>query len=190
MQEMTKGLSRRGALGVGAVVGGLIGAAPAGAMDNGALGEFGFLAGDWRVKHRKLKHRLAGDTTWREFEGTTRGWTAMNGEGSFDDNLLDDPAGAYRAVTFRRRDPVTRHWAIWWFDGRVSGTNIDPPVVGSFIDGVGTFLASDTFEGKPIITRFIWSRITANSAHWEQVFSPDRGETWETNWTMQFERVV
>ena len=59
MQDLVKGLSRRGALAGGA---GLVGAAWSGAfsrrrsaMDNGAHGEFGFLAGDWRVKHRKLK---------------------------------------------------------------------------------------------------------------------------------------
>lgn len=188
MQDLMTGLSRRGALAAGA---GLIGAAPATAlaMDNGARGEFGFLAGDWRVKHRKLKRRLAGETGWWDFEGTTRGWTALDGHGSFDDNALDDPNGAYRAVTFRRRDPVTGHWAIWWFDGRVSGTDIDPPVVGGFVDGVGTFLASDVFEGKPILVRFIWSDITPVSARWEQAFSPDRGQTWEVNWTMQFGRV-
>jgi hypothetical protein len=187
MQDLVKGLSRRGALAGGA---GLVGAGAALAMDNGAHGEFGFLAGDWRVRHRKLKHRLAGETDWWAFEGTTRGWTALDGEGSFDDNFLDDPTGAYRAVTFRKRDPQTRHWAIWWFDGRASGINIDPPVVGSFKDGVGTFLASDTFEGKPILVRFLWSDITAKTARWEQAFSPDRGGTWETNWTMQFERVA
>ena len=36
--------------------------------------------------------------------------------------------------------------------------------------------------------RFVWSKITANSAHWEQAFSADGGATWETNWHMDFAR--
>ena len=59
---------------------------------------------------------------------------------------------------------------------------------GNFHNGVGTFECDDTFNGKPIRVRFIWSRITPNSAHWEQAFSPDGGKSWDTNWEMQFTR--
>jgi hypothetical protein len=30
--------------------------------------------------------------------------------------------------------------------------------------------------------------MAASSCAWEQAFSVDRGETWETNWTMSFTR--
>jgi hypothetical protein len=33
------------------------------------------------------------------------------------------------------------------------------------------------------------SKITPNSAQWEQAFSEDGGKTWETNWIMELERV-
>jgi hypothetical protein len=59
---------------------------------------------------------------------------------------------------------------------------------GRFVDGVGTFYADDTLRGKPIKVRFIWSNITATSAHWEQAFSPDGGKTWETNWYSDFSK--
>ena len=32
--------------------------------------DFDFLIGDWRVHHRRLKERLAGNHDWIEFEGT------------------------------------------------------------------------------------------------------------------------
>ncbi|MEU6202707.1 hypothetical protein ABZ814_03840 [Micromonospora musae] len=63
-----------------------------------------------------------------------------------------------------------------------------PPLVGRFVDGVGTFYADDVDEGRPIRCRFIWSEITATSARWEQAFSIDDGRTWETNWIMEFTR--
>jgi hypothetical protein len=58
----------------------------------------------------------------------------------------------------------------------------------SFHNGVGTFYANDTFNGKPIRIRFIWSEITPKSRHWEQAFSPDGGKTWETNWVQDLTR--
>jgi hypothetical protein len=36
--------------------------------------------------------------------------------------------------------------------------------------------------------RFIWSGITATSAHWEQAYSSDAGKTWERNWVMEYMR--
>ena len=34
--------------------------------------------------------------------------------------------------------------------------------------------------------RFIWSGVTTQTPRWEQAFSDDSGETWETNWVMDF----
>ena len=149
---------------------------------------FAFQTGDWRVRHRKLKGRLVGSTEWIEFHGTCRAWEVMDGLGNLDDHLIPDPAGAYRAATFRQVDPGTGEWSIWWFDPRQ--TSLDPPVRGRFENRVGTFLADDRLRDKPIKVRFTWSGITASSARWEQAFSDDGGRTWEVNWTMQFERVA
>jgi hypothetical protein len=81
-------------------------------------------------------------------------------------------------------------WTIWWFDGRNPSDDIDPPVRGHFVNGVGTFLGDITFNGKPTKARFIWSKMTGTSAHWEQAFSADGGKTWETNWYADFKKVA
>ena len=112
----------------------------------------------------------------------------MGGWGNIDDNVLNKPSGAYRAVTIRAYDPKTARWAIWWLDGRDPFGNLDPPVIGHFEKGVGTFYADDTFKGKPVRVRFIWSHITATSIRREQAFSADGGKTWETNWITEFTR--
>ncbi len=43
-------------------------------------------------------------------------------------------------------------------------------------------------EGRDITVRYKWSDITATTARWEQAFSPDGGQSWETNWTADFTR--
>jgi hypothetical protein len=149
--------------------------------------DWDFLVGRWNVKHRRLKARLAGSKEWEEFNGTSTEWLTMGGAGTVDDNVIELPSGTYRAVGVRAYDPKSTQWSIWWLDER-HPTAIEPPVMGGFKDGVGTFVGDDTFNGRPIKVRFRWSKITANSAHWDQAFSPDNGATWETNWDMDFTR--
>ena len=65
---------------------------------------------------------------------------------------------------------------------------LDPPVLGSFSGDTGVFEGADTFEGRPILVRFTWAGVTTPTPRWEQAFSEDGGETWETNWIMEFAR--
>jgi hypothetical protein len=153
-----------------------------------AVHDFDFYMGSWRVHHRRLRERLAGNDEWDEFDGTSVAWPLLDGAGNVDDNVLELPSGTYRAVSLRSFDPATSQWSIWWLDGR-NPRSIEPPVVGGFENGVGTFIGDDTFHGKPILVRFIWSDITATTCRWEQAFSPDGGATWEVNWVMESSRI-
>lgn len=149
---------------------------------------FDFLHGSWTVRHRKLQRRLCGNDTWREFAGTTTARPILAGAGNFDENVLEDPDGRYEACTVRTFDQDSCKWSIFWIDGR--NPSPDPPVIGFFGDGEGRFFGEDTFEGRPILVRFVWSRTDRPSPRWEQAFSDDGGENWETNWIMEFDRVT
>ena len=151
--------------------------------------DFDFIIGRWKVQHRRLKERLAGNHEWVEFEGTCTAHKILGGLGNVDDNTLELPAGTYHAVTLRAFDPDSRRWSIWWLDGRTPG-QLDPPVVGGFENGVGTFYADDTFNSRPIRVRFLWTQVTSGAPRWEQAFSADAGANWETNWTMDFARLA
>lgn len=149
--------------------------------------DFDFAVGDWRVKHRRLVDRLVGCASWIEFDGLMSTQKVLGGHGNVEDNLLQLPEGAYRALALRSFNSQTRQWSIWWLDGRLPG-QIDVPVVGQFENGVGTFYADDTLNGTPIRIRFVWSSENPQKPRWEQAFSADDGATWETNWTMEFSR--
>jgi hypothetical protein len=157
-------------------------------MSTSEANDFDFLLGKWRVRHRKLKQRLVGDTEWWEFDGETNFWSILGGLGNIDDNILDQPGNPYRAVTLRLFNPTIRQWSIWWISDQTLA--IEPPVHGHFSNGIGTFFGDDVLEGRPIKVRFIWTEITERSARWEQAFSSDNGASWETNWIMQFERTA
>ena len=150
-------------------------------------GDFDFFIGSWRVAHHRLKERLAGCTEWVDFTGRCVTQKILGGLGNMDDNVLDLPGGAYRAVTLRAFNPATGFWSIWWLDGRYP-SSLDTPMVGRFEDGVGRFHADDTLAGKPILVRFLWTMFKTGQPRWEQAFSPDGGQSWETNWVMDFTR--
>ena len=148
---------------------------------------FDFQTGRWRVRHRRLKERLAGCTEWDEFEGKCEARPILGGYGNIEDNQINLPGGSYRAVALRSFDPTSGSWAIWWLDGR-HPHSLDVPVVGRFENGVGTFFADDVHDGQPIKLRFFWLATDTDSPRWEQAMSPDGGQNWETNWIMDFER--
>ncbi len=149
--------------------------------------DFDFLHGAWTVRHRRLTERLKGSDIWEEFDGTSTTSPVMGGFGNIEDNVLNMPGGSYKAVALRSFDASTGLWAIWWLDGRHPHM-LDVPVIGKFTDGIGIFLAEDMYEGRPIKVRFRWSHETPDSCQWQQAFSDDGGETWETNWVMEFMR--
>lgn len=156
-------------------------------LQPGAPADFDFFVGHWRVQHRRLKGRLVGSTDWEEFEGRSTMHKTLGGFGNVDDNLLELPGGSYRAVTLRAYDPKAGTWSIWWLDARMPGA-LDVPVVGRFENGVGTFLAQDRLDGRPIWVRFLWLCADPERPRWEQAFSADGGASWETNWVMEFSR--
>ena|SRR6266508_1656149 len=156
-------------------------------MSKDGRNDFDFLLGTWKVHHRTLKKRLAGSTEWMEFDGEMTDRKILNGLGNIDENILHTEKGPVQAIALRLFDPQSKEWSIYWASELT--TTLDVPVIGGFTDRRGEFYSQEVFEGRHIYSRFIWSKITANSAQWEQAFSKDGGKTWETNWIMEFERV-
>jgi hypothetical protein len=159
---------------------------PAAAGHTGAH-DFDFLVGEWRVHHHRLKPN---SQYWVDFEGTFGNRKLMDGGANLEEYNTDGPSGAHRAVALRSYDPKTSQWSIWWLDERTPHSELDPPVQGRFEKGVGIFYGHTTTNGKPMRVRFVWSQITGTSARWDQAYSPDAGKTWETNWTMEFQRAL
>lgn len=148
--------------------------------------DFDFLIGVWNVKHHRLKERLAGSTQWLTADATDENHKFLNGLGNIGrfERVFDGKP--YQGIPIRIFNPDTRDWRIYWAD--TVGFEVEPPVIGRFEGGIGTFIGDDEWEGRPVRVRFIWSDITENSARWEQAFSTDNEKTWEVNSIMEFTR--
>jgi hypothetical protein len=149
--------------------------------------DFDFWMGRWSVRNRWLRERLAGSTEWEEFGASVVARPTLDGTGN-EDMFRTEHAGGFTGMSFRFFDPASGRWSIYWADSRRPGL-LDPPVLGVFDGDVGIFEGDDEVGGRSIRLRFTWSRITTPTPRWERAFSADGGETWETNWIMDFARV-
>ncbi len=128
----------------------------ASAMRDGSH-DFDFLYGKWRMPNHRLVKRLAGSHQWADFVSCDEGMPLPGGLGDMDiyrTSYWKDFVG----MTTRTYDPDTGLWRLYWFDNRFSHGIIESPVVGKFNGNVGVFEGPDTFNGKPIIVRFTWTR--------------------------------
>jgi quinol monooxygenase YgiN len=148
--------------------------------------DFDFWFGRWHVANERLKQRLVGSTDWERFEATSQCHPILGGVGNIDD-FVTDWGGGFTGMTLRLYDIARREWSLYWASHRTGV--LEPPVVGHFENGVGTFFGRDTHEGQPVLVRFLWSQISRNGALWQQAFSVDEGKSWETNWIMHMARM-
>lgn len=147
----------------------------------GRPGDFGFLDGQWRIRH--LKRR--GDR-WDRFEGEARCWTILGGVGSVEELLI--PARDFSGLGLRMLDVAAQRWSDHWVNAK-SGVVTAPGQQGSFEQGAGLFASSDEEGGRTRHSMGIWDCIAPGQCRWRQVYSDDGGRTWLHDWVMHWRRV-
>ncbi len=145
----------------------------------GTAGDFDFLSGNWKIRHRQLK-----DKKWDSFEGEASVIGILGGIASVEE--LRIPARNFSGMGLRLLDVERKLWADYWVNGK--GGILNPPSWGSFTHGVGTWDSDDVEDGKPVIVRGVWDQIEPDSCRWYQAVSHDDGKTWEENWVMHWLR--
>ncbi len=148
----------------------------------GRTGDFDFLAGDWRIQHRR---RPTATADWDRFEGEASCWTILGGAGSVEE--LRIPARDFSGLGLRLLDSASRTWSDHWVNAK-SGRIATPGTPGSFEHGVGLFFTDERDEQGPFVVAGIWDRITADACRWRQLVSRDEGRTWQPDWVMNWRR--
>ncbi|MCE9659717.1 MAG: hypothetical protein K8R60_14240 [Burkholderiales bacterium] len=147
----------------------------------GKPGDFDFLSGHWKIRHRQLKNGA-----WDAFEGEATVHGLLAGVASVEE--LRIPSRGFSGMGLRLLDLEKKLWADYWVNAK-SGVLVPPPSWGSFVDGVGIWDADDTEGSVPVIYRGVWDQITPSSCRWHQASSRDDGRTWQESWVMHWTRV-
>ena len=149
--------------------------------------DFDFEIGNWKIHLSRLQDRLAGSTTWIEFDGTSVTQKVWNGRANLEEFETNSSQGHIEGLTLRLYNPQSHQWSIYWANGK-DGI-LGQPMIGEFKNGRGEFFDQETWKGRAVFVRFIWSDTTTKSPHFEQSYSDDGGKTWEVNWITNQKRV-
>lgn len=149
--------------------------------------DFDFEIGSWKIHLSRLQDRLAGSTTWVEFDGTSVTQPVWNGRANLEEFETDSQTGHIEGLTLRLYNPQSRQWSIYWANGKEG--ILGQPMIGEFKGGRGEFYDQEPWKGRAVFVRFIWSNTTTNTPHFEQAFSDVGGKTWEVNWITNQTRV-
>jgi hypothetical protein len=162
-----------------------------GPADHDGQRDFDFLIGSWKFHLRHLTTPLSGSTDWEELDGTVVCRKVWGGKANLEEVVLDGVTSRthIEGLTLRLYNPSTRQWSLYWANA-ADGSLPMPPTVGHFSNGRGEFYDREDYHGRPIVVRYVWSKITATSAHFEEAFSADDGKSWEVNWITDQTRVA
>jgi hypothetical protein len=84
-------------------------------------------------------------------------------------------------------NPQSHQWNQSWVNS--SDGTIDGTAYGEFKDGRGELIQLDTYQGRSVLVRTVWSDIQPNSHHFQQSYSDDNGKTWLPNFEASLTRI-
>ena len=148
--------------------------------------DFDFEFGSWKAHLKLLLHPLSGSDAWVDLDGTSVVRKVWDGRANLGELTVDNSTTHIEGLSLRLYNPQTRQWSIYWANSKDG--SLGAPMVGQFKNGRGEFFNQDTFQGRAIYVRFIFSELAQNSFRLEQAFSQDGGRTWEPNWIATFTR--
>jgi hypothetical protein len=150
--------------------------------------DFDFHFGTWSTHIKRLLHPLSGSDAWVELNGTVTVRKIWDGKANLEEIDASNDKMHLQGLTLFLYNPQSHQWSQTFADVN-DGTLGDRPLVGDFKNGRGEFYCQDTFNGKSILVRFIWSGIAPDSHQVEQSFSDDGGKTWEPNFVATLKRL-
>ncbi len=142
--------------------------------------DFDFEIGEWTTHLKRLQHPLSGSTQWLEYDGTSLVTSLLDGRVNVVELSVQGTAGRIEGVSLRLYEPQSHQWTLN-FANVVDG-HLAAPMIGEFRDSRGQFYGQDSFKGRSVLVRFTISCVSADSCRFEQAFSSDGAQTWETNW--------
>jgi len=145
--------------------------------------QFDFWIGEWSVQNRHLQP----DGSWKNGTRTRARITPVCGGAA----ILEEWAGPLgqsfmNGFSLRAWNPDAASWSLVLF-WTPTGNGAFGQLSGEFRHGRGEFFTPS--NGKSL-TRYTFSDALPESVRWDSAASSDGGQTWRTDWIMEFSRTA
>lgn len=138
--------------------------------------DFDFNIGVWHTHIRRILDPLSGSTSSMELNGTVTVRKVWGGRAQLEEIEADGPTGHWEGLTLFLYNPQSHQWSQSFIDSKIA--ELGAPLIGEFKEGRGELFSQETFHGKSILVRGLWSNIVADCHHFEESYSDDGGKTW------------
>lgn len=143
--------------------------------------DFDFDLGTWRTEIVRRVHPFGGSEETLRLHGTVAVRPLWNGKAQVEEIEADGSGGHWEGMTVFLYDPVARQWSMNFTNSAVGRFTV--PMIGSFRNGRGELVGSDTLDGRAILVRAVWSDIAPTSHTYQESYSDDGGRTWQVAFT-------
>ena len=138
--------------------------------------DFDFNFGVWHTHIKRILDPLSGGTKSMELDGTVAVRRVWGGRAQLEEIEADGPNGHWEGLTLFLYNPQSHQWSQSFIDSKMG--ELTTPLIGAFKDGRGELFSGDTFNGKSILVRGVWSITTPDAHSYEESYSEDGGKTW------------
>lgn len=156
-----------------------------GAARNGQH-DFDFHFGTWTTHILTLQATGSGPATWVKMTGTVIDRKIWQGRANLEEIEAAGAGAHFQGFTLFLYNPKSHQWS-QSFASKGSGT-LGQPMIGEFRNGQGELFGQESYQGRTVLARAIWSNITPDSYHYQEAYSADGGKTWHLYFIAQLTR--
>jgi hypothetical protein len=139
--------------------------------------DFDFGVGVWHTHIRRVLDPLSGSQESMELNGTVTSRKIWGGRALLEEIEADGPKGHWEGLSLFLYNPQAHQWSQSFINSGMG--ELGPPLIGEFHDGRGELFSQDTYKGKAIQVRGVWTVTDQNAHRYEESYSDDGGRTWK-----------
>jgi hypothetical protein len=148
--------------------------------------DFDFLAGRWSAHVTHTLNPFAGGDRMMELDGTIEVSPVWNGRGWLEQIEVSTADSHWGGLALFLYHAKAHQWSQTFVNAQ-SG-NWAAPMIGEFRNGRGELYSQDSYSGRTVLVRGVWSGITPNAHTYTESLSDDGGTTWRPGLVVRWSR--
>lgn len=151
--------------------------------------DFDFNLGRWHTSVQRIKDPFAAAPEPVRLEGTVTVRPVWGGKALIEEIEADGPGGHWEGLTLFLYNPEARQWSQNYANA-AQGSFAPTPTIGERRGDRIELYSQDTFHGRTVLVRGLWSDIRPDSHSYEEDYSDDGGRSWHPAFLARLTRIA